>query len=119
MTGVPPILLEATMPISISCPVCPLRLANTQVCDYSIRFHKGQTFAPDAKCLTDDQKHNLVVLAATAKAHKLPLTKVLSADNDKYAFNVHHKHPGTYVVCFHTKVVGGDESCPPRSQIVA
>jgi len=107
------------MPIHITCPCCPLARVNTQVSHYPVRTSKKKTFAPDDPSLSDDQKHNLILLAEYARQGGLKLDATWPFETEAYSGEVYHDRRATYVVRFHTKMPVGDTACPGRAAAVA
>ena len=105
--------------IEITCPFCPLRRLNTQVCNFNVRYTKRGIYASGGDSdLNETQIHNLIILSKLAQQEKLPVGQLMVQEKEEYRWGVQHKR-GVYVVCFHTKIVGGDANCPDKATVVS
>ena len=90
--------------IMCECPFCPLVEANTQVCDFLVKFDdRKQNFSVSGgQNLTREQNLNLIKIAIIGRDNwKLKIGEVASKDTETFRYTIEHPRRNLYKVCFH------------------
>ena len=90
--------------IECDCPFCPLKKANTQVCDFIVHFDtKNERIGSlyNGK-ITDEEKKALTTLAIIGRNNwKLKIGSSDTVKMPNYTFSVARTRRDIYKVCFH------------------